>query len=388
MWEIEDSIAEQEELKRKQAEFDRACNVLVVTELQLMDVEEFVRNFEMKYYSHVGKYCIELHELKTKLARWRYQLNPLDKNLQELVDNSSIELETVHEKFELSKTHSEKTIIEDRNLISAYTNALNNIHPARAYNLSNRAKRELWCKRLREAFEQQNLNEILHIDKTFRISIDAVEDGDVASLLISVIRKIYRAAIETAQRGNRAALLRKSEYFQLADKLRKEDEQTFFQPIIDELVIHINQIKKELNEIETNQTLAIEFKPSIYPEGLKHLTENGEKVRSKSEVIIINMMYRLGIKYFYEQSLTGTVINGEKYPDFTIYNSNQQPILWEHLGMLQNDYYKYKWRDKLAWYEANGFTLGFNLFVSRDEIDGSIDSRKIGNIAKFIKTLI
>ena len=121
---------------------------------------------------------------------------------------------------------------------------------------------------------------------------------------------------------------------------------------------------------------------------MKHLTENGEKVRSKSEVIISNMMCRLGIKYYYEQLLIGTMVKGEKYPDFTIYNSNNQPILWEHLGMLHNDYYKYKWRDKLVWYESNGFVLGFNLFVSRDELDGSIDSRKIGNIAKFIKTLL
>lgn len=100
------------------------------------------------------------------------------------------------------------------------------------------------------------------------------------------------------------------------------------------------------------------------------------------------MMYRLSIKYMYEKALTGTVIKGEKYPDFTLYTNNNEPILWEHLGMLQNDDYKYKWRDKLAWYEANGFILGFNLFVSRDELDGSINSRKIGNIAKFIKTLL
>ena len=42
MWEIEDSIAEQEELNRKQAELDRVCNSFIHVELQQIDLEKWV----------------------------------------------------------------------------------------------------------------------------------------------------------------------------------------------------------------------------------------------------------------------------------------------------------------------------------------------------------
>lgn len=387
MWEIEDTIAEQQELARKQIELDRICASLIDEELLLWHIKDYIHNIEMKYHNYVGNYSIELYELKIKLAKWRYQHNPQDKNLQELIDNLSIELETLYEKFELAKIYKDNVYIEDRTLINTYKNTLVNMHPIKAYNLANRSKREAWCNRLKEAFKQESINEILQINKMFNLSIDAIEDGDIVALLISAIRKIHRASIELKSVKNYIESLKASEFYQLGRKLNQKDEQAFFQPIIDDLIIQINQLKHEVDEIQRDST-TVELSSSFYPESLKHLTEKGEKVRSKSEVIIANMMYRLGIQYFYEQSLTGTVIKGEKYPDFTIYNSNNQAILWEHLGLLHDEYYKYRWHDKLTWYEANGFILGFNFFVTRDESDGSIDSRKIGNVAKFIKTLL
>lgn len=387
MWETEDTIAEQQELVRKQTELDRACANLIDEELKLWAIEDYINDIEMQYYHDVGSYKIELYELQAKLARWRYQLNPLDKKLQELVDNYSIELELIYDKFELSKNYVPSVTIEDRTLINSYKDALVNTHSIKAHNLVNQQKRELWCKRLKEAFKQQNLNEILQINKMFSLSIDAIEDGDIVTLLINTIRKIYRANLELKRINKHIDLLRESEFYQLGRDLNKKNAQKTFQPMIDDLIIQINQLKHEVDEIQRD-TATVELSASFYPESLKHLTEKGEKVRSKSEVIIANMLYRLGIPYFYEQALTGTVIKGEKYPDFTIYNCNNQAILWEHLGLLHDEYYKYRWHDKLTWYEANGFILGFNLFVTRDELDASIDSRKIGNVAKFIKTLL
>jgi hypothetical protein len=52
-------------------------------------------------------------------------------------------------------------------------------------------------------------------------------------------------------------------------------------------------------------------------ESLIHRTLRNEAVRSKSEVIIANLLHGLGIDYSYEKQLRGP--DGRvRYPDFTI----------------------------------------------------------------------
>jgi hypothetical protein len=65
-----------------------------------------------------------------------------------------------------------------------------------------------------------------------------------------------------------------------------------------------------------------------------------------------------------------------------------KPLLWEHLGLLNDEKYRDKWQKKQAWYEQNNFVQGINFFITRDEADGSIDSQKIRKIASYIKTLV
>ena len=75
-----------------------------------------------------------------------------------------------------------------------------------------------------------------------------------------------------------------------------------------------------------------------YDENKVHITERGEKVRSKSEVIIANHLYQkekdLKIEYSYETKYEGK--NGDcKLPDFTITKGDKIYLL-EHLGMLSD----------------------------------------------------
>ena len=81
-----------------------------------------------------------------------------------------------------------------------------------------------------------------------------------------------------------------------------------------------------------------------YPESLQYVTDRGEVVRSKSELIIANMLYRNSkdLRYKYERPLE-LLINGEKrifYPDFTVLNIHTGKITyWEHAGMMDNSQY-------------------------------------------------
>jgi ATP-dependent DNA helicase RecQ len=78
-------------------------------------------------------------------------------------------------------------------------------------------------------------------------------------------------------------------------------------------------------------------------------TQDENFVRSKSEVIIANLLYAAGINYRYEEPIE---VDGAKIlPDFTIYLPNGRKIFWEHIGMLGVEKYDRRWVEKLAVYE-------------------------------------
>jgi ATP-dependent exoDNAse (exonuclease V) alpha subunit len=119
---------------------------------------------------------------------------------------------------------------------------------------------------------------------------------------------------------------------------------------------------------------------------LIHRTINGEAVRSKSEVIIANLLHHHNLEYLYEQPLKIDDIT--KYPDFTIENSEGGiPYYWEHCGLLNNPDYQRRWEAKKQWYRDNdilpysegGGTKGY-LIETNDDNNGGICSQEIERI--------
>lgn len=85
-----------------------------------------------------------------------------------------------------------------------------------------------------------------------------------------------------------------------------------------------------------------------YSRARKFQTLSGEMVRSKSEVIIANILYQSGIPFAYEQPLRAP--DGSRHdPDFTI-KWNGRTCYWEHLGMLDDEEYLQRWERKELWY--------------------------------------
>ncbi len=133
----------------------------------------------------------------------------------------------------------------------------------------------------------------------------------------------------------------------------------------------------------------------------RHWTMNGENVRSKSEVIVANLLAHLGIEYVYEQPLEfddrGTRMNGKDKengarairPDFTVKNTKDgRPIYIEHLGMMDNYSYRVDWNDRLKLYrkldilplEESGGQNG--VLITTEEKAGTIDCRELVNKLK------
>lgn len=88
-----------------------------------------------------------------------------------------------------------------------------------------------------------------------------------------------------------------------------------------------------------------------YEAGKIHEALSRDMVRSKSEVIIANMLHERDITFFYEKPLFAP--DGTMYlPDFTLIWQGEE-IYWEHVGRLSNPEYAKKWTAKLAWYEKH-----------------------------------
>ncbi len=132
----------------------------------------------------------------------------------------------------------------------------------------------------------------------------------------------------------------------------------------------------------------IEIKGRFLEERLIHNTVRGDLVRSKSEVIIANLLHSKKIDYEYEQELVIDGIPQDKFPDFTIEDDDADvKYIWEHLGILGDPGYKRRWVEKEQWYRDNGI-LPFQedggpngtLIITRDDSKGGIDSALISRL--------
>lgn len=143
---------------------------------------------------------------------------------------------------------------------------------------------------------------------------------------------------------------------------------------------------KRLTDLFSEPTLKIVNK-KFYDTKYIQVSEKGEFMISKSEVIIADKLHNNNIQYAYEAPITddrGITI----HPDFTIEdNDTGITYYWEHLGMLTKDDYRSKWKRKQEWYEkmriveyTKNKDADFQLIITRDKPDGGIDSTEIKNI--------
>lgn len=95
-----------------------------------------------------------------------------------------------------------------------------------------------------------------------------------------------------------------------------------------------------------------------------YYTDNGEHVRSKSEIIIANLLKKYNVPYKYEKNIYLERF-GRVAPDFTCLNvRKRKEIKWEHLGMMDNPDYAENSIRKIAAYERNGYRVGENLLLT------------------------
>jgi len=98
----------------------------------------------------------------------------------------------------------------------------------------------------------------------------------------------------------------------------------------------------------------------------EYFTDKGEHVRSKSECLIANALYRMNIPYKYEQECKVEGYN-DYHPDFTCINvRNRHQIIWEHLGMMTDAGYVEKQVRKIKKLITSGYKLGEDFIITME----------------------
>lgn len=109
-----------------------------------------------------------------------------------------------------------------------------------------------------------------------------------------------------------------------------------------------------------------------YEAGKIHEALTGDMVRSKSEVIIANLLHERDIEFRYEKPLYAP--DGTMYlPDFTLIWAGEE-WYWEHLGRLDIPEYKAKWEKKEKWYHQH---FPGRLLITREGKDLSAQADQI-----------
>lgn len=180
-----------------------------------------------------------------------------------------------------------------------------------------------------------------NLELAYAVSIHKAQGSEFARTFVVVPasskRPVSTEMIYTAltRASRHCTLLLEKDVTSLLDARRRENAQT-------------PQINSSLFTLHVAKT-ALRDRRSWYEAGKIHMALSGDILRSKSEVIIANLLHDRDMPFKYEQPLfagDGTL----RLPDFTV-GWGGKTYFWEHLGRLDLTDYAEEWQNKKAWYE-------------------------------------
>ena len=176
-------------------------------------------------------------------------------------------------------------------------------------------------------------------------------------LLKKIVQRDYEISV-----NKKLFMLKKS----LSNFLKKYDIDD-----IEKAYLDLPEARKSLVTpiINTKDEISMKWQSVPYdhmplPEDSEFITIKGIKVRSKSELIIANLLEQYGVSYRYEYPVILKGL-GAVRPDFMCYNKRTgKEYIWEHFGMMDNIAYSNKNINKINIYEQNGFIAGKNMIMT------------------------
>ncbi len=189
---------------------------------------------------------------------------------------------------------------------------------------------------------------------------------DDQSLIDSLVQKKYLKMVQKAAKQEVQAL---SKAIELYPKSCMEN-------VYDELPPELKEHAVPLvpgDEEYARQWLSKPFTPKPFAKGAPEFyTLKGERVRSKSEVIIADRLFAKGIPYKYECPVL--IGNEIIHPDLTILRLSDRKILYhEHCGKMSQTDYVEGMVSRVNKYAGDGIYLGDRLFLTFESADQPLD---------------
>ena len=150
---------------------------------------------------------------------------------------------------------------------------------------------------------------------------------------------------------------------QLQAVIAQDTDRKFYDSLSEESKQHLVPLvpyEPDIIQEWLNQPFA---RNQYYLENAVHDSLRGDKLRSKSEVLIANALYHAGLPYFVdiEMRIDGTPM----YPDFLILRpSDKKEFIWEHFGLMSDPIYVDNAVKKIHMYDDLGFHIGDNFIVT------------------------
>ena len=168
---------------------------------------------------------------------------------------------------------------------------------------------------------------------------------------------------------------------------KQEELDTIYDSLCDERKQLVKPIQYGINEKRKRWMEECYEKNMMYPDNLRFETEQGDMVRSKSEVIIANILhkYKEQILYKYERPLELLVDGRVKtiYPDFTIFILETGEIkYWEHAGRMDDPAYASEFVKKVNLYIQNGLLPGRDIIFSFESYSNPLDITMVKELVK------
>ncbi len=377
-------------------------------------LEAVLGTFRNRYYLLVGSLFVRLDVLRAELKAILAENNPEDFQAKEEAEQAREQAQETEEEVSGTEEDAPTQFKPTASLKTLFRKAAKMIHPDRAKNDLDRKFRDKLMAEINSAYRNQNSEAIEEVIKRYQEKLDLPEfdELDMRIAHLQVLIENTKSQIEQIKKNY--ANLMTSHWYKLHNEVHEgeksgrdvlqELENKLYAEILEEQE-KIQQLLKEKDRKKskaktTNVSGSTKAKAtdkkksrvsntSFYENHLIHTTSRGENVRSKSELVIANTLHSMGIDYRYEYPIEGSDKSpGVRRPDFTFFKPKGLPILWEHLGMLDNSEYATKWQAKLAWYKANKFKVGVNLFITSDNKDEGLDSQEIRVVALKIQKLI
>jgi len=142
----------------------------------------------------------------------------------------------------------------------------------------------------------------------------------------------------------------------------------------------IDQLEKKYL-FDVNVWITEAYRKNPYHEkNLRYETTFGLWVRSKSELIIAELLHKYNIPFRYDARVR--IQDSDHrwktyYVDFVIMTPNEEEILWEHFGLMSSEEYRKGAFEKITDYFSDGYYVPNNFIITMDGPDGEFDNAAI-----------